>query len=101
MTPMIEELEANDCATVEAFDGSSCVSPCWSVILTLFFLLAFHRARLNCAQCSWSLPIEPAGPVIGASMPSCTPFEHDAVAVEETWCVAGRAAAAATTARVA
>ena len=41
---MIEEFEANDCATVEAFDGSSCVSPWTSLILILFALLAFHRA---------------------------------------------------------
>ena len=34
MTPTIEPFEANDCATVDAFAGSSCVSPWTSLIFT-------------------------------------------------------------------
>ncbi len=41
MTPMIDLFDANDCATVDAFAGSSCVSPCTSLIFTRPFT-RFH-----------------------------------------------------------
>jgi len=40
ITPTMLDVEANCCATVEAFDGSSCVSPCVSLIFSLCVL--FH-----------------------------------------------------------
>jgi hypothetical protein len=50
MTPMILPFEANCCATVDAFAGSSCVSPWTSLIFSLLFL--FQLLKKNCAQCS-------------------------------------------------
>ena len=52
MTPTIALFEANDCATVEAFAGSSCVSPCTSFSFGEFALSAFQFEMKNCAQCS-------------------------------------------------
>ena len=41
MTPAIDPFEANDCATVDAFAGSSCVSP-WTIFSLMCFLFLFH-----------------------------------------------------------
>ena len=61
-------VDANCCATVDAFDGSSCVSP-WTIFSLGRMRRRFHCETKNCAQCSWSLPIDAAGPVMGAIMP--------------------------------
>ena len=42
MMPTIDLFEANCCATVDAFDGSSWVSPCTSLSFGEFELSAFH-----------------------------------------------------------
>ena len=67
MIPTMLEFEAIDCATTDAFAGSSCVSPCTIVSWSLCVL--FQLLAKNCAQCSWSLPIDAAGPVNGPSIP--------------------------------
>ncbi len=91
-------LDANCCATVDAFDGSSCVSPWTSLSRGLFFGLRFQTSTKYCAQWSWSLPMEPAGPVIGASMPICTvPQPADLAAGLATADVATTAAVTAAT----
>jgi len=77
MIPTIELFDANCCATVEAFDGSSCVSPC--TIFSFGVCVLFHSETKNCAQWSWSPPIEAAGPVIGAIIPSETVPEQPPV----------------------
>ena len=75
ITPTMLEFDANDCATVEAIAGFSCVSP-WTMLSFTEWLL-FHWVAKNSAQCSWSSPIDAAGPVNGPSMPIWIGFEHE------------------------
>ena len=59
MRPTMLEFDAIDWATTEAFAGSSWVSPCTIVSWSLCVL--FQLLAKNCAQCSWSVPIDAAG----------------------------------------
>src|SRR5580765_5030716 len=96
----IFEFDANCCATVDAFDGSSCVSP-WKMWTFNLFAL-FQRVAMNWAQWSWSAPIEAAGPVMGAMTPIVTPLLHEiAVAAVVDAGDVVRAAAPTTTANAA
>ena len=75
ITPTMLEFDANDCATVEAIAGLSCVSP-WTMLILIGCVL-FHWVAKNSAQCSWSSPIDATGPVNGPSMPIWIGFEHE------------------------
>ena len=78
ITPHDARVEANDCATVEAIAGFSCVSP-WTMLI--FGLRSRSRVFAKySAQCSWSSPIEATGPVNGPMMPIWIGFEHETVA---------------------
>ena len=99
ITPTMLEFDAIDWARTDAFAGSSCVSPCTIEIWSLCVL--FHVVAKNCAQCSWSLPIDAAGPVNGPSMPICTGFEHDWGVSALAVLLAGLAVAASTPANAA
>ena len=78
ITPTMLEFDANDCDTVEASDGVSCVSP-WTMLIFTACVL-FHSVVKNSAQCSWSSPIDATGPVNGPSMPIWIGFVHEAPA---------------------
>ena len=105
ITPRMLEFDAIDCATTDAFAGSSWVSP-WTIVIWSLCVL-FHVLAKNCAQWSWSSPIEATGPVIGAIMPIWIgmdrPFasEHESVGSAADLVFAAGLAAPANTSAVA
>ena len=89
ITPTMLEFDANDCATVEAIAGLSCVSPWTMLILSLWLL--FHWAAKNSAQWSWSSPIEATGPVNGPIIPIWIGFAHETAGGSRGLPTSGRA----------
>ena len=97
ITPRMLEFDAIDCETTDAFAGSSWVSP-WTIVIWSLCVL-FHVLAKNCAQWSWSSPIDATGPVNGPIMPIWIGFEHESTgSAAEAVRVAGLAAAAKTSA---